>query len=138
MKRKLSIINYPLFLILGLPPKNVSLTIDISNVNKNVGSVMVAIHNKDNFLKTRLIEKSILAQANQLKVTFDLPQGDYAVAVYQDNNNNQQLDTNMFGVPQEPYGFSNNVRPKFRAPNFEEAKIQLQEQKYINIKLQSW
>jgi uncharacterized protein (DUF2141 family) len=48
------------------------------------------------------------------------------------------LDTNLFGVPQEPYGFSNNVRPKFRAPNFEEAKIQVKEQKYISIKLESW
>jgi uncharacterized protein (DUF2141 family) len=123
---------------LGFAPKNGTLTIDITNVNKNVGNVMVAIHNKDNFLKTRLIEKSVAAQADHLKVTFDLPQGEYAIAVYQDNNNNQRLDTNLFGVPQEPYGFSNNVRPKFRAPNFEEAKIQLKEQQYINIKLQSW
>jgi uncharacterized protein (DUF2141 family) len=123
---------------LGFAPKNGTLTIDITNVNKNIGSVMVAIHNKNNFLKTRLLEKSILAQAANVKVTFDLPQGEYAVAIYQDNNNNQRLDTNLFGVPQEPYGFSNNVRPKFRAPNFEEAKIQVKEQKYISIKLESW
>lgn len=36
-----------------------------------------------------------------------LPPGTYAVAAYQDVNGNQQLDSNLFGIPQEPVGFSN-------------------------------
>jgi uncharacterized protein (DUF2141 family) len=37
------------------------------------------------------------------------------VSVYQDSNNNGQLDKNIFGIPKEKYGFSNNAgRPDYR------------------------
>ena len=128
-----------LTILFGFLPKNTTLTIDISNINKGEGNVMLAVHNRNNFLKDRVLEKKISASESNLKVTIELPQGDYAVAVYQDKNQNQRLDTNFLGIPQEPYAFSNNARPKFRAPNFDEAKIGLWEQtKYINIALQSW
>jgi uncharacterized protein (DUF2141 family) len=128
-----------LTLLLGLQPKMTTLTIDIANVKKDEGVVMLAIHNRDNFLKERVLERVVAASGANLKITIDLPQGDYAVAVYQDKNQNKRLDTNFVGIPQEPYAFSNNARPKLRAPNFDEAKIGLWEQtKYINIVLQSW
>ena len=128
-----------LTILFGFLPKNTTLTIDISNINKGEGNVMLAVHNRNNFLKDRVLEKKISASESNLKVTIELPQGDYAVAVYQDKNQNQRLDTNFLGIPQEPYAFSNNARPKFRAPNFDEAKIGLWEQtKYINIALQNW
>jgi uncharacterized protein (DUF2141 family) len=128
-----------LTLLLGLQPKTTTLTIDITNVKKDEGVIMLAIHNRDNFLKDRVLERVVAASGTNLKITIDLPQGDYAVAVYQDKNQNKRLDTNFVGIPQEPYAFSNNARPKLRAPNFDEAKIGLWEQtKYINIVLQSW
>lgn len=47
--------------------------------------------------------------------------GRYAVAVFQDVNGNHRLDTNWLGIPSEPWGVSNNVRPTLRAPSFDEA-----------------
>ncbi|MEM1313825.1 MAG: DUF2141 domain-containing protein [Pseudomonadota bacterium] len=47
--------------------------------------------------------------------------GDYAVAVSHDLNGNRATDTNLLGMPTEAWGVSNNVRPTFRAPRFEEA-----------------
>jgi uncharacterized protein (DUF2141 family) len=43
------------------------------------------------------------------KMTVDIPNvksGDYAIAVVQDLNENEKLDKNVLGIPQEPYGFS--------------------------------
>jgi uncharacterized protein (DUF2141 family) len=51
--------------------------------------------------------------------------GEYAVAVSRDLNGNRRLDTNFFGIPTEPWGVSNNVRPTLRAPRFEEAKVRI-------------
>ncbi|MEM7023417.1 MAG: DUF2141 domain-containing protein, partial [Pseudomonadota bacterium] len=51
----------------------------------------------------------------------DVAPGEYAAAVYQDVNGNQETDTNFLGVPQEPWGVSNNIRASWRAPRFEEA-----------------
>lgn len=54
----------------------------------------------------------------------DLPHGTYAFAVYQDINKNKKLDVNLVGYPSEPFGFSNNVRPRFSAPSFDACKFE--------------
>lgn len=54
-----------------------------------------------------------------------LPDGRYAVSVSHDRNGNHRVDTNLFGIPTEAWGVSNNVRPKLRPPRFEEAAFTL-------------
>ena len=53
----------------------------------------------------------------------DLPKGDYLIAVFHDINENKLFDSNLLGIPLEPYGFSNNARSAFGPPSFEKAKI---------------
>jgi uncharacterized protein (DUF2141 family) len=53
-----------------------------------------------------------------------IPHGTYAVAIYQDLNGNGKLDENMFGIPNEPFAFSNNVVPRFSAPKFDDCKFE--------------
>lgn len=53
-----------------------------------------------------------------------LPEGDYAVAVYQDMNGNRQLDRWFGLVPREPYGFSNDVG-RFGPPSFNSATVSI-------------
>ncbi len=47
--------------------------------------------------------------------------GRFAFAFYHDADDDNQLDRDMVGIPQEAYGFSNNVRPGMGAPSFESA-----------------
>lgn len=53
----------------------------------------------------------------------NLRNGDYAVSVFNDENNNGKLDTNLFGMPTEDWGVSNNVRHVMSSPTFEESKV---------------
>ena len=69
------------------------------------------------------------------------PPGVYAVTVYHDKNDNQRFDKNWLGMhdkndnqrfdknwlgmPRESWGVSNNVRPRLRAPRFDEARLDL-------------
>jgi uncharacterized protein (DUF2141 family) len=57
----------------------------------------------------------------------NLVPGRYAVAIMHDLNGNLILDKNFLGVPKEPWGVSNNVRPNFRAPEFEESSFEINE-----------
>ena len=52
-----------------------------------------------------------------------LPAGDYAVTIFHDENGNGKFDMNWMGMPLEGYGFSNNVKPMLKAPNFDECKF---------------
>ena len=54
-----------------------------------------------------------------------LPFGEYAIKVFHDENNNKDLDTRIFGIPAERYGFSNNARAPFGPPDFEDARFVL-------------
>ncbi len=52
----------------------------------------------------------------------DLPSGDYAVALFHDENGNGKLDTSL-GIPREGIGFSNNPRLLFGPPRFAAASF---------------
>ena len=53
----------------------------------------------------------------------DLEYGEYAIAIYQDKNADKKLNTGMFGIPKEPYAFSNNFKPKFSGPKYDDCKF---------------
>lgn len=54
----------------------------------------------------------------------NLPEGKYGISVVQDLNRNNKLDKNLFGVPREPIGFSQNPRLK-RTIDFSEVLFEL-------------
>ncbi len=49
--------------------------------------------------------------------------GKYGVVVLHDENENQKLDRNIFGVPKEGFGFANNPRILLVAPPIQKATI---------------
>ncbi len=62
---------------------------------------------------------------NEVLQTISVPYGEYAVKVYHDENTNDEMDTLMFGIPSEKYGFSNNARGTFGPPAFGDAKFKV-------------
>ena len=73
---------------------------------------------------------------HEISVPVELAKGEWAVDLTQDTNKNDQLDKNFLGIPTEPFAFSNNVRPRLAAPNFEECKFTVEgSAKVVNITL---
>ena len=113
------------------------LTVNITEINKGKGHVMVGLYSgEEGFIQGKAISgSSVKANNEQEKVTFkDLPAGDYAVKLYQDENSNDKLDFNFIGLPKEGYGFSNNVG-RFGSPDYQEAKFTVTEKTEIHIEL---
>jgi uncharacterized protein (DUF2141 family) len=120
-----------------------SLTIGLTGIAEAKGSVFVAVYSRaGDFMKTEKAHtlKTIpVTQGGTLNLTIkDLPAGAYAICAYQDLNGNGKLDKNLVGIPTEPYGFSNNARPKFRAPNWEETRFELRADANVEVKLEKW
>jgi uncharacterized protein (DUF2141 family) len=68
----------------------------------------------------------IEAKEGHLSALFkDLPPGLYAAVAYQDSNGNGKLDKNVFGIPKEPFGFSNGARGTMGPPSFAQAAVQI-------------
>lgn len=68
----------------------------------------------------------------------NLPSGKYVLALFQDVNDNGKLDTNLFGIPKEPYAFSQSPKVKWRAPRYDEVVFDLQQSLEMKLVLKKW
>ena len=68
-------------------------------------------------------------------IEIELNKGIYALKIYIDKNYNNKFDFNIFGLPKEQYGFSNDAMNLFGPPDFEKALIKLNINKKIKINL---
>lgn len=110
------------------PPK-ARLQVDIHNVNSRDGFVFVALFKPGKeFPEGKPIEgKQIEASASSVQISFSVEPGNYALALFHDMNSNGKMDKNLFGIPKEPYGFSNNFRPKISVPKFSDCQFSVSE-----------
>ena len=111
-------------------------TIGFENSN---GVAMVALVNsKENYNEEDPFKGYSVDIINGRAIkTITLPYGEYAVKIYHDENGNNELDKNMFGIPKEAYGFSNDARGSLGPPEYEKVMFKLDSQKKeitINIK----
>ena len=114
----------------ALGQETFTLIIQIDNVEKPAGFIMIAAYsNAATFLSDNLFrgEKYKVDQTGSTDFMMELPLGEYAISVYQDLDKNGKLDTNMFGVPTEPIGFSNNAAVRFGPPKYESARFSFEE-----------
>lgn len=55
----------------------------------------------------------------------DVPSGPFAVSAFHDLDLDRHLDTGLFGIPSEDYGFSRDARDTFGPPDFDAARLDL-------------
>ena len=118
---------FALILILSANSLNAQLKISIANIKNDQGTILIALYNsKDDFPSTNKAYKEGKAGIKDKQAVFifeGLPSGEYAVALFHDQNNNKKLDKSDLGLPNEPYGFSNDAKAMFGPPSFKKAKF---------------
>lgn len=112
-----------------------TLTIEIDGFDNDKGQLVLGVCNKkENFLKEYAYGDVVKIKNKKATVVIkNLPSGEYAISLFHDVNSNNILDKNMFGIPSEDYGFSNNANGTFGPPKYEDAKFNLNESKTIKI-----
>ena len=117
-------------------PKSL-IELSLSNQKSAKGKIFLAVYDNENSFGTP--EKAVFLKTfpakNPFYEYFELKNGSYALAVFQDLNENGILDTNWVGIPTEPYGFSNDPVIRFGPPQFKECLINLANNSKICIKL---
>ena len=78
-----------------------------------------------------------ISDGQAIAVFENVPAGPFAVSVYHDEDGNGELNSAVFGIPSEPYGFSADASDMFGPPSFEKAQIELAagETKQITIRV---
>jgi uncharacterized protein (DUF2141 family) len=125
--------------LFGVAAKASDLRVEIHGVASSSGTLMVGLYDSEAHFRTaianagklglltdrsRLVGIAMRAIAGTQSAVFtDLKPGAYAVIVFHDENDNGKLDENLFGIPTEGYGFSNDAEGFLSAPSFKAAAV---------------
>lgn len=124
-------------LTVGASAAQHTLRMEIKGVASTQGQVSAALYTDQNsFLKFDKVFKAVSAKAVKGVTTLivkNIPDGNYAVAVFHDKNGNGKLDTNMLGIPKEPVAFSNAKMKTFGPPKFSECAFEITKDTDITI-----
>ena len=113
------------------------LKINVSSISSEQGHLLVALFSGEDSYNSGESKWSsrVKVTGDKEEVIFsDLPEGEYAVKMYHDENDNMALDTNILGIPSEGYGFSNNGG-RFGQPEYKKASFKVKENTSIDIRL---
>ena len=117
-----------------------TLDVAVSGMHNDKGSLYLSLYNsekgypRDPKFAIRLTHAPIVNGISTFRLT-NLPKGTYAIACFHDENGNGKLDANLFGVPSEGTGASNNATGFLGPPKFRDAKISLNRDTAITIRI---
>ncbi|MEO5967305.1 MAG: DUF2141 domain-containing protein [Ferruginibacter sp.] len=119
--------------------KNPTLKLSVENINYIEGYINIGIFDrKDVFLKKGKALKSYSIKVTKHTETIvinNLPKGIYAISLYHDKNSDGICNLNILGIPKEQYAFSNNFKPRFAAPDFDDCSFELSKDLHLKIRL---
>lgn len=117
-----------------------SVTVVVKGMQQRQGKIYASITNDENSFPRGKGVKSAMAEVapeGEVSLKFEnILEGKYAIVLYQDLNDNKQLDMNG-DMPAEPFGFS-NITMLMGPPTFELCAFDLNENKTIAIGLMAF
>lgn len=104
------------------------LTLTVSNIESDQGALMIGVYAGSDAYAANDAVAALAAPvvgAELTSVFEGLAPGDYAIKVFHDVNSDGALNTNTFGMPTEPYGFSNDARGVMGPASYLDAKFSI-------------
>ena len=131
--------NLLLMLLISSYAFSADLIIKVEGLKSTKGNVLFALFDSASGFPgdyNKAIENIVVkATKNTQAHIKNLDSGEYAIAIFHDKNSDNQLNTNILGIPKEGFGFSNNPTISFGPPKFKKAKVKFSIDKTTIIKL---
>lgn len=112
--------------------------VTVENLSAGKGKLYTSLCLQQHFMQGRcnfeIIKK--VEHDTEFIVFNNITPGNYAVSIFYDVNENEKLDSSLFGIPEEPTGVSQNVIGKNGPPAFKDAKFIVEENKKIALTIQ--
>ncbi len=108
--------------------QSTSLDVTITGLSKLSGSVRIALFQGEDAWKSSDASASAVLEVSSETITTafeDLEPGTYGIKMFHDVDGDGEMDTNPFGMPSEPYAFSNNARGRFGPAKWKDASFEV-------------
>jgi uncharacterized protein (DUF2141 family) len=137
MKSLIAFVSLFIFWSFNSNAQNSKIEIRIINLAGLEGQVSIGLFsNPESFPKKEDGQLGVFLeiQDSVVQYTFEnLNDGFYAIAVYHDENSNNEFDRSFLGWPVEDYVFSNYAEGSFGPPSFEDSSFELRDSVYIEL-----
>ncbi len=101
------------------------LTVNVESIAQTQGTIVLGLFDEASYEGNGAVNGANLkVEGNDVTVTFEgLEPGEYAVKLYHDINDDGEMNTNPFGMPTEPFAFSNDAKGRFGPAKWDAAKF---------------
>jgi len=103
-----------------------NITVTLTGVKDVTGNIQAGLYNSANgYNKGGTVRGArVDVVADTVIITYsDLPDGDYAIKLFHDVDGDGKMNANLFGMPTEPFAFSNNAVGKMGPAKWKDAKF---------------
>lgn len=91
-----------------------ALTVTVTNITEHKGALMIAVYDQAGYDSDKQVAAGMVpVSADTASTTFELPAGQYGIKMFHDVDGDGKMGTNPFGMPIEPFAFSNNAPAQF-------------------------
>ncbi|MFY7671429.1 DUF2141 domain-containing protein [Tenacibaculum sp. MEBiC06402] len=114
-----------------------SITVEFHGMESDKGNLYVALYDKEkDFLKKSIKGEIVKITDKKATAVFtNIPEGEYAISAFHDENDNKKMDTRIFGIPKEPIGMSNDAKGFMGPPKYKDAKFSVKGDVSLKIKM---
>lgn len=111
------------------------LTVTLTNIQTQTGEIRVGVYNVTGYDRGQAVAGAdVAANAASVTVTVEgLTPGEYGIKLYHDVNSDGEMNSNPFGMPIEPFAFSNNAKGRFGPAKWNDARFEVTEDGAVQV-----
>ncbi len=95
-------------------PAQAKLTITVTDIKDHKGALMIAVFDQSGYDADKSVAGlAVPVTGGTASTTVDIAPGRYGIKMFHDVDGDGKMGTNPFGMPIEPFAFSNNAPAQF-------------------------
>lgn len=100
--------------IASAEPGKAQLTITVTGITEHKGALMIAVYDQAGYDTDKAVAGlTVPVTGDTASTTLDLDPGRYGIKMFHDVDGDGKMGMNPFGMPIEPYAFSNSAPAQF-------------------------
>ena len=107
-------------------PTKAQLTLTVTGIKEHKGALLIAVYDQAGYDADKDVAASMVpVVADTATTTFEVPAGQYGIKLFHDVDGDGKMGMNPFGMPIEPFAFSNNAPAQFGPAMWDAAKFEV-------------
>ena len=111
------------------------LTVTLENIQKQTGEIRLGVYDAAGYEGGQAVGGAdVVVNAATVSVTIEgLAPGEYGIKLFHDVNGDGEMNSNPFGMPTEPFAFSNNAMGRFGPAKWDDARFEVTEDGAVQV-----